>query len=99
MARPRKSWDQLSLSAQKRLHAKRDPRVPADFIPDIRPVGRPKGMRLSLETRRRMSAARTRSDDYIARKTAGAIGMLLDIFGTREAIVKEIMRDTPGPTK
>jgi hypothetical protein len=81
-----KQWNELSYAMQKRLYAKGDPRVPADFKP--KPVGRPKGVKMSLEVRRRM--ANNRGD--VTLRVARAIETLIKVYGSREAIIKELQR-------
>ena len=85
-----KSFHELSPATQRRLAAMRDPRVPEGYTP--RPVGRPKGTPQSLEARRRISAARSGDPAFLAKKASRAIKDLLDIYGSVEAVIKELQR-------
>jgi len=88
--RPQKKWEELQPRTQGLLARRGDPRVPEGFT--VNSVGRPKGTPQTIEARRRISAARTGAEDFIAKKTARAIKDLIDVFGTREAIIEELQR-------
>lgn len=91
MPGPSKKWEDLSYSVQKRLYAKGDPRVPEGFKP--KPHGRPKGVKMPLEVRRRM--ANSRGDATL--RVARAIETLLKIYGSRDEIILELARGHQSP--
>jgi hypothetical protein len=57
-----------------------------------KPIGRPKGTPQSLETRRRISAARSGDPAFLAKKASKAIKDLIDVYGSLEAVIKELER-------
>lgn len=80
-----KDFEDLSYANQKRLYNKGDPRVPEGWKP--KPVGRPKGFKMSEASKRRMVNSRGDS----ARRVARAINTLLLVYGTPEAIAEAVL--------
>lgn len=81
-----KPWKYLCNKSRLRLYRNGDERVPEGWHPA--PVGRPQGIPVSLETRRRLSAARVSSPEAQAKAVTRALNTLLRIYGDIPTIVR-----------
>lgn len=87
--RPKKNWDELGKARQRALFYAKDPRVPKGWLPA--PIGRPKGTPQSMETRRKISAARHGDENFVARRVSAAVDILLQVYGSPHKLAEAIL--------
>lgn len=92
MSYPPRDWNVLDYLTQKRLYNSGDPRVPVGWKP--KPSGRPVGYKMTDESKAKMRTTKLTklSPETQCKKAAEAVKVLLEVYGSKEAVLKALQQ-------